>query len=275
MGEYQKFLFDNFVLAEDTPKEQEISVPETDTALQVPEEADNTTEEVSAADIAEETVPQVEEEETAVSEKEEEVPQEEEPEVVIPEQEPVVPIIQGYTEEEVAQKVAEAEARGYHRGQEEAQRAQEQSEDTLIKEIGAKLVTLSETKQSLEEKIKEDFRQMAEVLLLKFIPLIQKGMAEQLINKFISDNFHKFVKEPKLSFYFNPEMISKAQEIIGKIAHKTDFEGKITLHKDASIAVDDCRIEWANGGVERNSQRLQNQAKELLEIKETSMEKRA
>lgn len=269
MGEYQKFLFDNFVLKEDTQEEREITVPETDTALQVPEEADNTEGEEKTENREEDAEDKTEDTEEVIEASEE---QTEEKDV---KKEEIIPIIQGYTEEEVTQKTAEAEARGYQRGQEEAQSAQEQKEALLVKEIASKLSELYEERRELEEKIKEDFCRMSEVLLKKFIPLIQKSMAEQLINKFISDNFHKFVKEPKLSFYFNPEMITKVQEIIGKMAHKTDFEGKITLHKDETLAPEDCRIEWENGGVERNSQKMREQAEAIMEIKDTSMEKQA
>lgn len=47
-----------------------------------------------------------------------------------------------------------------------------------------------------------------------------------------------------MSFYIHPDIISYAQETIAKLANSYDFEGKIALHKDASLGKADCRIEW-------------------------------
>ena len=86
-----------------------------------------------------------------------------------------------------------------------------------------------------------------------------------MIKKFLEDNFKNFSQESKLSFYFNSAVIAQAQQILANLARKYDFEGKITLHKDDSLGKSDCRVEWENGGVERNSSGLQAEVKELLE----------
>ena len=49
------------------------------------------------------------------------------------------------------------------------------------------------------------------------------------------------------------------------MAHVFDFEGKITLHKDSSLAMGDCRVEWENGGVERNSADMLDKAVKMLD----------
>ena len=51
------------------------------------------------------------------------------------------------------------------------------------------------------------------------------------------------------------------------IAALGDVEGKIALHKDASLGKADCRIEWENGGVERNSAELGKKIEDLLAVK--------
>ena len=76
--------------------------------------------------------------------------------------------------------------------------------------------------------------------------------AAELVSGFIADNFNNFKDEAKLSFYIHPDIISYAQEKIASLANSYDFEGKIALHKDSSLAKNDCRIEWENGGVELN-----------------------
>ena len=67
-----------------------------------------------------------------------------------------------------------------------------------------------------------------------------------------------------MCFYIHPDIISYVQENIAKLANSHDFEGKISLHKDASLGKADCRVEWENGGVERNTGRLVEKVEELL-----------
>jgi flagellar assembly protein FliH len=45
-------------------------------------------------------------------------------------------------------------------------------------------------------------------------------------------------------------------EKIDTIATRRGFAGKVVLLAETSVAPGDCRIEWADGGVERDSARL-------------------
>ena len=94
------------------------------------------------------------------------------------------------------------------------------------------------------------FVQEDEVVLMDGIDVKGRALVGELVSKFIADNFNNFKDEAKLSFYIHPDIISYAQQKIAALANSYDFEGKIALHKDASLAKSDCRIEWENGGVE-------------------------
>ena len=83
----------------------------------------------------------------------------------------------------------------------------------------------------------------------------------------MADNFVNFRKEPSLSFSFNPEVVAAMPEIISKLASQNDFEGKIAIHKDANLALTDCRVEWLNGGVERNNHKMLEKMSELFDDK--------
>lgn len=80
-------------------------------------------------------------------------------------------------------------------------------------------------------------------LCVKFFPGWKRNRVKRN-QPFLSVNFPNFRREASLSFTFNPEVVAKVSEIIAKLANANDFEGKISLHKDASMAPGDCRIEW-------------------------------
>ena len=62
--------------------------------------------------------------------------------------------------------------------------------------------------------------------------------------------------------------------ITNKLANANDFEGKISLHKDASMAPGDCRIEWKNGGIERSSHKMLEKIDNLLDDKSQNNKER-
>lgn len=83
----------------------------------------------------------------------------------------------------------------------------------------------------------------------------------------MKNNFSHFKNEPGLSFSFNPDSVKTAAALLPKLANANDFEGKISVHKDASLGIGDCRIEWKNGGVERNADKMLEKVTDLLDDK--------
>lgn len=233
MVELKKFLFDNFVIEDKKKIKSEPEEPKE------PEEEILPEQEVEVEPIVVEPEPVVEEVEP-------------EPEVIT------------FSEEEVAEKVKEAEKEAYERGLKAAQESIEQSQKELLESINNKLIALIANSIKAEETAEQEAFALARAVVDKLVPGLNEEHAAEIVNKFIADNFNSFKNEAKLSFYIHPDIISYAQETIAKLANSYDFEGKIALHKDASLERADCRVEWENGGVERNSAELGERVKNLL-----------
>ena len=234
MAELRKFLFDNFVI-EDKKKAQPIPEP-----IEPEEEI--------------EALPEAEPEPAPI---------EVEPEPMVEEAEPEPEIIT-FTEEEVAEKVKNAEQEAFEKGYKAAQESIEQNTKELLETINTKLIAIIANSNKAEEKAEHEVFTLAKAVVDKLVPGLNDEYATEIVNKFIKDNFNSFKNESKLSFYIHPDIISYVQETIAKLANSYDFEGKISLHKDAGLGKADCRIEWENGGVERNSAELSERVKDLL-----------
>ena len=250
MSEYTKFMFDNFVLEDDNrptsvlaEAPEEIELPSTDTAIQAP---------IDDAHIIEAEVE---------PEPEPEPVPEPEPEPIEVEPEPVEPT---FSEAEVAQKVQAAETEAYQKGLDEAKQSEEAAANALLLKIDAAISQVLADNEQARQALSQEFRTMAQQMLATLVPTLQAEQASNIIEKFLEDNFKNFSHEVKLSFYFNPAIIMQAQAILGRLAHKNDFEGKITLHKDSSLEIGDCRVEWADGGVEYSNEGMRRAAEELL-----------
>ena len=66
----------------------------------------------------------------------------------------------------------------------------------------------------------------------------------------------ELIDEPRMVIRVADEDLDALSERIDTIAARRGFAGKIVLLAETSVAPGDCRIEWADGGVERDSARL-------------------
>lgn len=255
MVKYQKFAFDNFILDEDNQP--------------YVEDWENSHIEVEPSVEETEQIPQEENEEERAEEPVEEIIPEPEPEPELePEPEPEPEIIEEvitFTEEEVAEKENKARTEGYEAGYQQAKSEQQEEQNRLLSEINNRLMMLSADMSAQTKEIDNQAISLSQAIIHKLIPVLEKAQAEKLVKAFLEKNFAQFKNENKLAFYFHPEALSYIQEEIAHLANIHDYEGKISLHKDETMQVSDCRVEWENGGVERSSTKMLDKADKIFE----------
>jgi flagellar assembly protein FliH len=76
--------------------------------------------------------------------------------------------------------------------------------------------------------------------------------AEAMLGAVITE----LIDEPRMVIRVADDDLDTISEKIDTIATRRGFAGKIVLLAEPSVASGDCRIEWADGGVERDSARL-------------------
>lgn len=229
MSGYKKYEFDNFVLDDDRA---EVATP--------------------AAEVA---TPEEEPTETAVST----------PEVVETVPEPQAVVAPTYSEEEMNAAKTAAQKLGYEEGYRAKTEEIDNQTTGLLVELDKHIGDLLSAREALQKELERDFMELNLSVIKKLLPHISQEHAEEILTQFLNENFANFKTEAKLSFYFNPDIIGKMQAQIANLARINDFEGKIALHKDASLGVSDCRVEWENGGVQSGSDKLLEKVNNLLE----------
>lgn len=229
MAEYQKFMFDNFIIACDD---------ETGKLETQPEDTAEPAEIVTDTDF-------------------QELPPE-------PEVDPVPPPA-AYSQDELDAAVTRAEQTGYERGFQSASSDVQKSEQELLTAIDGKLMALLAEVENYKLQLEHDSLKFSAGVLRKILPGLEQERALAEVESFMVANFPAFRKEAMLSFSFNPETASSAAGLIAKLADKNDFEGKIAVHKDSALGLSDVRVEWQNGGVERRTGDLMAKVENLIE----------
>lgn len=68
-----------------------------------------------------------------------------------------------------------------------------------------------------------------------------------------SDCFRQLVTAPHIAVRVNDALYAAAKEKLGDIVRARSFEGRLVVLAEPDIAPGDCRIEWADGGINRDS----------------------
>ena len=245
MAEYQKFMFDNFVIECDDNKciaepfevsEDEYSVVENEV----------TELESNNVEIIEEYSEPIEEDSSEATIEETTLPP-------------------SYSQEELDKAIANAEEKALAKGKEIAIEESEQRKQLLFSEIESNLRMLIEKQDEYLQSLEKTVIELAVVAIEKILPSLEQDVAKKEVEAFLDDNFIKFRRENNLSFTFSPDMVAEIAPILSKLANKNDYEGKIAVHKDINLGLTDCRVEWKNGGVERSSAKIKDKIKDLIQ----------
>ena len=158
---------------------------------------------------------------------------------------------------EHAAKVAEAEAAAHQRGYSDAQRdaaveAGRRVAGTLER-IAASLAEATKALAAIEARLECEAVEVAVAVARKLAPALIEREPFAEIAALAASCFRELVAAPHLVVRINDSLYAAAREKLDEIARARGFEGKLVVLGEPSIGVGDCRIEWADGGVNRDA----------------------
>jgi flagellar assembly protein FliH len=130
-------------------------------------------------------------------------------------------------------------------------------------QIAQQTAVLSKINQNTADLIKkidviareqeEQTRRMALAIAKKILPAFTAQNGLQEIEVLVTETLREMAREPRLVVRVSESEFDVLNEKIQAIATQRAFPGKIVILADADVASGDCRIEWADGGIERNT----------------------
>src|SRR5262245_16843621 len=152
-------------------------------------------------------------------------------------------------------KAAEAAAfaRGLAQGAAEARAEAEQRSLAIIERIAAVMSTLDQQLDTVEAKFETEAVEVAVAVAKKLAPELvsQEPFAE--IAALAVGCFRNLVKCPHVVVRVNDALHGTARATLDEIVHRLSPDTKLVLLAEPDIAPGDCRIEWADGGIDRDS----------------------
>lgn len=144
-------------------------------------------------------------------------------------------------------------ARGLQQGAIEGKAEVERRVGATIDRIAAGIGGLAKQLGAVETKIETEAVEVAVAVAKKLAPqlLAQEPLAE--ISALATDCFRNLVKCPHVVVRVNEALHEVARAKLDEIVQRCTPDTRLVVLTEPEIAVGDCRIEWADGGVTRDS----------------------
>ncbi len=172
------------------------------------------------------------------------------------------------TPAEIAQKIADAEARAYRSGYEAAQREAKAESDRraalALEEIGIAIKGIASRFSGIEARMETEAVDVAVAVARKLCAGLIAAEPLGEITGLVSDCFSHLVSTPHLVVRINDALYEAARAQIERQATQSGFEGRLVILAEPDIATGDCRIEWADGGVVLERAAIEAKINELV-----------
>ena len=154
-------------------------------------------------------------------------------------------------------KVADAEAAAHHRGYADAQRDAAVESGRCVADalerIAAALVVANRALAAIETRLECEAVEVAVAVARKLAPALIAREPFAEIAALASECFRQLIAAPHVAVRVNDALYAVAKEKLDDIVRARSFEGRLVVFAEPDIAPGDCRIEWADGGINRDS----------------------
>ena len=187
---------------------------------------------------------------------------------------PAPAIVFTHTDEEMEDAKNKAREVGRLAGQEQGRESawqeamasiEKQNSDTLTS-IDSSIKELLKISHENAQTVFTTAVDFALAVCRKALPSLAEANALTEIRDLLEKNLHFLKDEPKISLRLNPLLADKIKPMLTDLVRQEAYGGKIAVVRDDTLPAGDCRVEWKNGGLEKNMQEVLNHTEELVKL---------
>lgn len=169
-----------------------------------------------------------------------------------------------FSEEQLRLAQQEARAQGLAEGLAQAHAAQEEQIAQALARLSEQAASLCEGERQREIQQMSEASRMAMKVVHKLMPQFIQKFALGEIERIAATAFEARRDEPRIAITVPSAHLEPLRIRIEDIATKKGFAGQIILLSDDAMSASDCRVEWADGGMERVYERLFSQVENVF-----------
>ncbi len=140
----------------------------------------------------------------------------------------------------------------------------------IMERVAARLDEAAALAEALRRQQENDATGLALAIARKILPdfAAKHGMGE--IEAILSRTLAEMIHEPRLVVRVHEAQFDEVSTRIHAITAQKAYAGKVIVLADADVRPNDCRIEWADGGIERNAESTMKDIESALATDEES-----
>lgn len=172
-----------------------------------------------------------------------------------PEPEPPPPPEPTYSQAELDEAYERGMAIGRQAGEIDALERIEHRVADAVEQIGRGLKDVSQAQAGMRETVEREAVELAMLALRKLFPLLMERAEAAELEAVFTEAFEQAIEEPRILVRAPPSLLDALDQRIRDVAARAGFEGKLSLVADPRMAETACRVEWSEGGVERDPEK--------------------
>ncbi len=153
-------------------------------------------------------------------------------------------------------KLAEAEQRAYANGfaaaQAEAQADVTRRLSIALELISKELTGITRGLRGVEDRLEAEAVAVATAVARKLAPELLKREPLAEIEALVADCLRHLTTAPHVVVRVGEGIFPQAREKLEQIAQTLGFSGRLVVMAESEMHNDDCRVEWADGGLVRD-----------------------
>ena len=153
--------------------------------------------------------------------------------------------------------LGEAEGKGFRDGfaaaEKEGTAVAARRTAVAFEQIGDAIDRIARGLAAVEQRVETESVELAAAIARKLAPELVAREPFAEIAALAAECFKQLSHAPHIVVRVNDALHEIARERLDEVARARGFEGRLVVVAEPEIAVGDCKIEWADGGVVRNT----------------------
>ena len=172
------------------------------------------------------------------------------------EPEPELPPAPTFTEEDLQVVREAAYEEGHRNGIAEANETQQALLAASLERVSNALAMLDSAQADANDANQRIAARVAMAVLKKVLPAACEQNAFEEVVRTVQECLGHVLDEPRIIVRVDSALVDPMRERLEQTAIEHGFEGRVVVQADTRVAIGDCRVEWTDGGAERDQARL-------------------
>lgn len=169
---------------------------------------------------------------------------------------PEIPPPPTYSEEELTLARDQAFDAGRQAGVQEAEATTERRVALALEALAARLAAIVAEQAAANDALLKDCIALTAAVTRKLLPEWSRRQGTSEIEAVVHQCLTQIDKDTRVTVRLHPDEMETVREQARQIADNTSFDGKLVFTADPRVGPGDCRVDWGDGGAERDQARL-------------------